>query len=89
MADANSSGPTGTLANGAKLVGDFMLPGVSLTMDGDVRRGAAHAAVAIAAGTVLGGLFVPVIWAAAGLNSYSTSVTGKSLVEQFDWRKRA
>jgi hypothetical protein len=89
MADVDTSTPAGVLVNGAKLVGDFMLPGVSLTVDGDVKAGAAHAAVAIAAGAVLGGLIVPVIWAAAGLNSYSTSVTGKNLAEQFGWGKPA
>ena len=88
MADVTTANPGEPLVNGAKLVGEILLPGVSLAVDGDVRRGAAHAAVAIAAG-FLGGLIAPVVVVAAGLNSYSTSVTGKSLVEQFDWRKRA
>lgn len=88
MADVDTSTPGGVLVNGAKLIGDFMLPGVSLTVDGDVKGGAAHAAVAIAAGAVLGGILVPIVWAAAGLNAYSTSVTGKSLISQLDWRKK-
>ncbi len=88
MADVNApSGPAGVFANGAKLVGDFVMPGASLAVDGDIKAGAAHAAVALAAGAVLGGLLVPLVWAAAGLNSYSTSVTGKNLVEQFKVRK--
>ncbi len=88
MADVDTSTPGGALVNGAKLVGEIMLPGVSLTVDGDVKRGVSHAAVAIAAG-FLGGLIAPVVVVAAGLNSYSTSVTGKNLIEQLDWRKRA
>ena len=80
--------PGSALVNSAKIVGEVLLPGTSLTVDGDVRRGVAHAAVAIAAGFLVP-VIAPVVVVAAGLNSYSTSVTGKSLVEQFDWRNRA
>lgn len=79
MADANSE----TLANGAKLIGDYIMPGVSLAVKGDIKQGAAHAAVAIGAATLLGGFLVPVVWAVAGLNSFATSTTGKNVVEHF------
>ena len=88
MAVVDTATPGDALVNGAKLVGEVLLPGTSLTVDGDVKRGLAHAAVAIAAGFI-GGVIAPVVVVAAGLNSYSTSVTGKNLVEHFDWRKRA
>ena len=86
MADVNTT-PSDVFANGARLVGDVVLPGVSQVVNGDIKSGTAHAAVALAAGAVLGGLLVPVVWAAAGLNSYSRSVTGRNVFEHFDWRK--
>ncbi|MBM3779492.1 MAG: hypothetical protein FJW23_14855 [Acidimicrobiia bacterium] len=89
MAEVDTT-PAGVFANGARLVGDIILPGVSQAVNGDIKSGAAHAAVAVGAATLLGaGLLVPVVWAAAGLNSYSRSVTGRNVVEHFDWRKAA
>jgi hypothetical protein len=91
MADVNGTTATsaGPLMNGARLIGDFLMPGVGLVVDGDVKRGVAHAAVAIGTRTLLSGFFGPIVWVAAGLNSYSTSVTGKNLIDQFDWRKQS
>ena len=48
MSDAS---PLGMLTNGVKLVGETMLPGASLLMDGNLVNGAAHAAIGVAAAT--------------------------------------
>src|SRR5947209_7594078 len=43
-----------TLTNGVKLVGEALLPGTSLLMDGKFGEGAAHAVVGIGARILLG-----------------------------------
>lgn len=87
MADTTPNTPAETLTNGAKLVGDIILPGVSLAVEGDVKNGAAHAAAAVAAGAILGPTLVPIVWAGLALNSFSKSVTGRNFHEYF-WRKK-
>ncbi len=87
MADPNT--PGGVLANGAKLVGEVILPGVSLAVDGDVKHGTAHAVTALAAGAILGPVLAPLVWAGAALNSYSRSVTGRNFHEHFWPLKKA
>jgi hypothetical protein len=89
MADVDTPNtPGGFLVNGAKLVGEVVLPGVSLAVDGDVKHGAAHAAAAVAAGAILGPTLIPIVWAGLALNSYSKSVTGRNFHEHF-WTKKA
>lgn len=89
MADVHPPATPGDVfANGARLVGDFIMPGASQAVNGDIRSGAAHAAVALGAATLLGGVLVPIVWAAAGLNSFSRSVTGHNVARHFDWRNR-
>ena len=83
MADTTPNTPAETLTNGAKLVGDIILPGVSLAVEGDVKHGAAHAAAAVAAGAILGPTLVPIVWAGLALNSFSKSVTGRNFYEHF------
>jgi hypothetical protein len=74
----------GALTNAAKLAGEVLfVPGVSLAVDGDIKHGAMHAAAALAAGAVLGPVLGPIAFIAAGLNSYSKSVSGKNLHEHF------
>lgn len=63
--------------NGVKLVGERILPGSSLMMDGDIKGGLAHAAVGLLARAAFG----PVAWFAVAADSYSRSVTGKGLIE--------
>jgi hypothetical protein len=63
------------LTNGAKLVGESVLPGASLLMDGQFLNGAAHAAVGIGARLALGPLGVVLVCA----DSFSKSVTDKFL----------
>jgi hypothetical protein len=62
--------------NGVKLVGESLLPGTSLMMDGDIKAGLAHAALGLLAKAALG----PVAWFAVAADSYSRSVTGKGLI---------
>ena len=63
------------LTNGAKLVGESVLPGASLLMDGQFVSGAAHAAIGIGARLALGPAAVVLVCA----DSFSKSVTDKSL----------
>jgi hypothetical protein len=63
------------LTNGAKLVGESVLPGASLLMDGQFLNGAAHAVVGIGARLALGPLAVILVCA----DSFSKSVTDKFL----------
>ena len=66
-----------TLANGVKLVGETFLPGTSLLLDGNVKNGAAHVAVGLGARLFFG----PLAWAVVAADSFSTSVSGKTLTQ--------
>jgi hypothetical protein len=68
-----------TTQNAVKLVGEALLPGASLLMDGKILQGGAHFLVGAAARALLG----PVGWVLVAVNSYSTSTTGKGLLNQF------
>jgi len=88
MADTATT-PGGVLTNAAKLVGEYaLIPGVSLAADGDVKGGIIHAAAAVAAGVVLGPVLGPIGWIAAGIDSYSKSVTGRHVYEHFKPAKK-
>lgn len=63
--------------NGVKLVGENILPGTSLIIDGDIKGGLAHAAIGLLARAAFG----PVAWFAVAADSYSRSVTGKGLID--------
>jgi hypothetical protein len=90
MAQVATTTPAEVLTNGVRLVGDVLLPGVSEVVNGQIKSGAAHAAVAFGAAALLGGtVLVPVIWTASALDSFSRSATGRDLVSHFDWRKPA
>lgn len=73
-----ASDSTRTLANGAKLVGETLLPGSSLLMDGRIGEGASHALVGIGARLALGpiGVLGSILVAA---NSFSKSVADRNL----------
>ena len=64
-----------TLTNGVKLVGEAILPGTSLLMDGKLGEGAAHAVAGIGARLVLGPIGALVVAA----DSFSKSVANKNL----------
>lgn len=62
-------------ANGVKLVGEALIPGASLMLDGKIVNGAAHAAAGLAARLVIG----PAGLVLAAADSYSKSVSDKYL----------
>jgi hypothetical protein len=77
---APASEPTGgvVLARGLKLAGETIVPGASLLLDGEVASGVGHLVV----GTLARLAFGPVGFLLVAADSYSKSVSGKSLLEQ-------
>src|SRR5436305_6616752 len=77
---APASEPTGgvVLARGLKLAGETFIPGASLLLDGEVASGVGHLVVGTLARLAFGPLGLLVVAA----DSYSKSVSGKSLLEQ-------
>jgi hypothetical protein len=71
--------------NGVKLVGESMLPGASLLLDGNLVNGAAHTAVAVAAATFVAPWAVLLVVA----DSFSKSVSGKNLWDHVNVGKKA
>ena len=67
--------PANALVNGAKLIGEAVLPGASLLLDGKFINGAAHSVAGLGARAALGPLGVALICA----DSFSKSVTDKYL----------
>lgn len=70
--------------NGVKLVGETMLPGASLLLDGNLVNGAAHAAVGVAAATFVAPWAVLLVVA----DSFSKSVSGKNLWDHINVSKK-
>lgn len=70
--------------NGVKLVGETMLPGASLLLDGNLVNGAAHVAIGAAAAAFVAPWAVLLVVA----DSFSKSVTGKNLWEQVNISKK-
>ena len=66
-----------TITNGVKLIGEAILPGTSLLMDGKFSDGAAHAVVGIGARVAFG----PIGALLVAADSFSKSVTDKNLWE--------
>ncbi len=81
MSDASS---VGMLTNGVKLVGETILPGASLLMDGSFVNGAAHVAAGAAAAAVVAPWAVLLVVA----DSFSKSVSGKNLWEHVNIGKK-
>jgi len=69
------SNPSNILANGAKLIGEAVLPGARLLLDGKFVNGAVHSVAGLGARAALGPLGVALICA----DSFSKSVTDKFL----------
>jgi hypothetical protein len=82
MSDAIT--PAGMVTNGVKLVGETMLPGASLLMDGNVVNGAAHIAVGAAAAAFVAPWAVVLVIA----NSFSKSASGKNLWQHVSTDKK-
>ena len=68
-----------TTQNAVKLVGEAVVPGASLLMDGKILQGGAHFLAGAAAKVFLGPIGVALVIA----NSYAKSTTGKNLLKQF------
>ena len=71
---ANGDNP---INNAVKLAGEFLVPGGSNLINGDVRTGAIHAILGLAARAAFGlpGLLI------VSANSYSRATTGRNLTE--------
>ncbi len=82
--ETNNMTPGRLLVNGAKVLGEVaIVPGASLIVDGEVKSGIVHAAGGLLGLAVLGPVLGPLTWLAVGADSYSRSVTGKNIVNQF------
>jgi len=68
-----------TIENAIKLLGEAIMPGASLLMDGKIVSGSIHLIVGAWARVVFG----PVGAALVGANSFSESTTGKSILQHF------
>ncbi|ETX01210.1 MAG: hypothetical protein ETSY1_08235 [Candidatus Entotheonella factor] len=64
----------GVIENGVKMVGEIVLPGASLFLDGDIKAGTGHAVVGLAAWAFMG----PARFLVSA-NSFSKSVTDEHL----------
>lgn len=73
--DVQPTNAGNVLANGAKIIGETVLPGASLLLDGKFVNGALHSVVAIGARLALGPAGVILVCA----DSFSKSVTDKNL----------
>lgn len=75
------------LTNAAKLVGESVLPGASLMMDGKLANGAVHALLGFGARALAGPAGIVLIAA----DSYSKSVSDKYLWDHIAplWKRRA
>ncbi len=65
------------VATGISLVGEYVIPGGSNLIKGDIKQGVIHAALAVAAGMVFG----PIGILAVKANSFSKARTGHGLLE--------
>ncbi|HSK79626.1 MAG TPA: DUF6072 family protein [Thermoanaerobaculia bacterium] len=65
------------IGRGIKILGEAVVPGASLVLDGKLLPGAAH----LVGGLVARWAFGPVGWLLVAANSYSKSVTGRNLTE--------
>jgi hypothetical protein len=70
------AGETPVLGNAAKIIGEAVLPGASLVMEGQVATGLLHTVAAVVGGALLGPIGVILVAA----NSYSSSVRGEGLL---------
>lgn len=73
--DVQPANAVNIFANGAKLIGEAVLPGASLLLDGKFVNGAVHSVAGLGARAALGPIGVALICA----DSFSKSVTDKFL----------
>lgn len=80
METATTTASNSPILNGVKVAGEaLVVPGASLLLDGNVKDGATHIVAAFVARALLG----PVGWAYIAADSFSKSVSGKHLHQQF------
>ena len=82
---SDSLNPAGMLTNGVKLVGETVLPGASLLMDGKFIGGVAHVAAGAAAAAFVAPWAVLLVVA----DSFSKSVSDKYLWDHVNVGKKA
>lgn len=81
---ASEPTPGRLLVNGAKVIGEFaVVPGASLIVDGEVKSGMLHAAGGLLGLALLGPVLGPLAWIGFGADSYSKSVAGRNIADQF------
>jgi hypothetical protein len=68
---------SGVMGNTVKLLGELIVPGASLLVDGDIKYGVGHLVVGLVARALLG----PLGLALVNVNSFSQSVSDKSLID--------
>ncbi len=89
VTNAGAQTPGTLLVNGVKVLGEVgIVPGTSLIVDGEVKSGIVHAAGGLLGLAVLGPVLGPLAWLAVGADSYSRSVSGKSIVDQFSKKSK-
>jgi len=74
------NGQSNVVENGVKLVGEVILPGASQMLDGKIGSGLLHTAAAVGSTLLLGPLG-GLLSIAVRLNSFSSSVNQRSLLQ--------
>jgi hypothetical protein len=74
-----SDDPRTVVGNGLKMVGEALIPGGGLMMNGDVATGLLHTAVGFAAMAFLGPVAGPITRLLVSANSYSRSVSDRNV----------
>ena len=69
------------LANGAKILGEYVLPGGSLMLEGRVGSGLLHTAVGLVALSLLGPIAGPIGRLLVSANAFSTSVGYRNVLD--------
>lgn len=73
------------IKNAVQLASEFVVPGGSNLIKGDIKTGGLHLLLGLAAGALLG----PIGVLAVGANSYSRATTGLNVYEHFTGAKTA
>ncbi|HEV7473215.1 MAG TPA: DUF6072 family protein [Pyrinomonadaceae bacterium] len=73
------------IKNAVQLASEFVVPGGSNLIKGDIKTGGLHLLLGLAAGALLG----PIGVLAVGANSYSRATTGQNIYEHFTSAKTA
>jgi hypothetical protein len=80
MATANTQPLNEPVKHAVQLASEFVVPGGSNLINGDIKMGGLHVLLGLAAGALLG----PVGLLAVGANSYSKATTGMHLYEHMN-----